>query len=165
MVFMDKRGNFFGYLTFGDKKNFALKLLEAGLAQVSYQGKNVPRQLELLNQTEEAAKEQEIGIWGKSLKIMSGNAAELKFEQDERVQMEMCDLTDGKNFHLRMGFSDDAEKIDDAMESFIPSTTEPMERPINKGTLCAARFSEDQCWYRARILGPAPRDHKDKAAG
>lgn len=74
MVFTDKRGNFFGYLITSDKKNFANKLLEAGLCQVSYQGNRVPRGVELLSASEDQAKGQEIGIWNKSLKLMSSGA-------------------------------------------------------------------------------------------
>ena len=36
ICFADKRGSFFGYLTMPNKSNFATKLVEAGLAQVSY---------------------------------------------------------------------------------------------------------------------------------
>jgi hypothetical protein len=40
------------------------------------------------------------------------------------------------------------------MEHFDPQSADNLERPINKGTLCAARFSDDGNWYRARLTGP-----------
>ena len=42
------------------------------------------------------------------------------------------------------------------MENFDPHTADYLEKPFNKGTLCAARFSDDECWYRAKIIGSLP---------
>ena len=70
----------------------------------------------------------------------------------------MSDLTDGKSFHLRVVDSPEAAKIDEVMENFEPATADPMERPIKNGSLCAAKFTEDGCWYRARIIGAVPKE-------
>ena len=154
LCFTDKRGSFFGYITTSDKKYFATKLIEAGLAKVHYQGDREPKMLKEFSAAQGVAKEAELGIWSKSLKLMSGNVSSAnKFKQDERISVEMSDLTDGKNFHLRLTDSADAAKIDEAMESFEPATADPMERPIKAGSLCAAQFTDDGCWYRARITG------------
>ena len=42
------------------------------------------------------------------------------------------------------------------MENFDPNTADFLEKPVNKGTLCAARFVDDENWYRAKLLGPVP---------
>jgi len=47
------------------------------------------------------------------------------------------------------------------MEEFDPSTAEELERPILKGTLCAALFDADNLWYRVRVLGNAGRGDYD----
>ena len=39
------------------------------------------------------------------------------------------------------------------MINFDPTTAEELEKPIMKGTLCAARFASDMKWYRVRVLG------------
>ena len=58
---------------------------------------------------------------------MSSSVADAeKFEPEQRIKVEMSDLTDGKNFYLRRADSDDAQKIDEAMENFDPSTADTM---------------------------------------
>ena len=43
------------------------------------------------------------------------------------------------------------------MEEFDADSSEELEKPIKKGTLCAALFNVDNLWYRARVLGIAGR--------
>lgn len=38
------------------------------------------------------------------------------------------------------------------MAKFDHLRAEDLERPIKKGTLCAARFKVDDNWYRGRVL-------------
>lgn len=39
------------------------------------------------------------------------------------------------------------------MEHFDAQTADELERPIKKGTLCAALFRTDSKWYRVKVLG------------
>lgn len=39
------------------------------------------------------------------------------------------------------------------MEKFDADNAEELEKPIKKGTLCAALFANDKTWYRVRVLG------------
>ena len=71
--FADKRGNFFGTLTMANKTDFATKLLEEGLAMIHLQGTSkytIPCLGQMQN-AEKNAQQKEIGIWGKSLKLLS----------------------------------------------------------------------------------------------
>ena len=71
----------------------------------------------------------------------------------------MTDMKDATNFHLRKIDAQNSthEQIDDAMEDFDGDSSEELERPIMKGTLCAALFTADNRWYRARVLGTVGR--------
>ena len=64
LLFADKRGNFFGTVTMANKTDFALKLLDEGLAKVYLQGNSrAPSNMPALEAAEEKAKSKEIGIW------------------------------------------------------------------------------------------------------
>ena len=39
------------------------------------------------------------------------------------------------------------------MAKFDSANAEDLEKPIKKGTLCAALFNADNTWYRVRVLG------------
>ena len=45
-----------------------------------------------------------------------------------------------------------------AMAKFDAETAEELERPIKKGTLCAALNASDKSWYRARVIGTVGKD-------
>jgi staphylococcal nuclease domain-containing protein 1 len=64
----------------------------------------------------------------------------------------MTDISDAMNFHLRIIGDNDYESIESEMEEFDPSEAEELEKPIKKGTICAAKFSVDNNWYRASIV-------------
>ena len=74
----------------------------------------------------------------------------------------MTDMRDACSFHLRcVDNSSPYQRIDDAMAEFDPDTSEEIERPIMKGTMCAALFSADNLWYRVRVIGNAGRGELD----
>lgn len=85
---------------------------------------------------------------------MSAQQSETLFEPYTEIKVEMTDVTDASHFHVRvMDKSNVHKKIDDAMAKFDAESAEELERPIKKGTLCAALNSTDKSWYRARVIG------------
>lgn len=99
--FTDKKGNFFGTLWYGEKKDFAVELVGEGLAQVSVMGQKIPPNIDLLENAEIKAKLDGIGIWSKNLKLAATGSPK-KVKQMERIQVEMTDIKDATSFHMRL---------------------------------------------------------------
>ena len=72
----------------------------------------------------------------------------------QRIKVEMIDMIDATSFHVReVGQGSQYAKIDEAMEHFDLQTADELEKPIKRGTLCAALFANDSKWYRVKVLG------------
>ena len=70
----------------------------------------------------------------------------------------MTDMKDAYSFHVRrIDSSSQHQRIDDAMEEFDADSSGELERPIMRGTLCAALFSADDKWYRVKVVGTVGR--------
>lgn len=65
----------------------------------------------------------------------------------------MTDITDASTFYIRIQNGSEYAKIEAEMARFNPASVDDLEKPIKKGTICAARFSDDGKWYRAKVLG------------
>lgn len=90
---------------------------------------------------------------------MSAQQSETLFEPYSEIKVEVTDVTDASRFHVRIvDKSSVHKKIEDAMAKFDAESAEELERPIKKGTLCAALHAEDKSWYRARVVGTLAKD-------
>jgi len=70
----------------------------------------------------------------------------------------MTDMKDATSFHVRkIDSSSQHQRIDDAMEEFDGESSSELERPIMRGTLCAALFSADNLWYRVKVVSTMGR--------
>lgn len=150
----DKRGTFFGTLQMPSKQDFALKLVEEGLAQVSQSGieKRMPANMMQLQDAEVAAKKQQLGIWDPKVKLVQKSNYEPKFKPQEQIVVEVTHVEDAALFYSRLVTKENAV-IDQAMNGFQADKMAELEKPILKGTVCAARFSADKKWYRCKVLG------------
>ena len=85
---------------------------------------------------------------------MSVQQSEAKFEPFAEIKVEMSDVKDASKFHVRVLDKSKAyKKIDDAMTKFDSVNAEELEKPIKRGTLCAAHLASDKSWYRVRVIG------------
>lgn len=64
----------------------------------------------------------------------------------------MTDIKDATRFHVRILGESQYNKIDMELDKFNPQLADDLEKPIKKGTLCAARFTVDNRWYRASVI-------------
>jgi endonuclease YncB( thermonuclease family) len=64
------------------KADFSLKLVEEGLAMVSQSGqeKRMPSNMMQIQDAEDRAKKQELGIWDKKLKLVSNKKTDSRFK-------------------------------------------------------------------------------------
>ena len=152
LEFADKRGTFFGTVTLkNSKEDFGLMLVQNGLAEISIIGKRAPENYEQLEQAQAKAQSDCIGIWQKGLRV--GATEGKAVTANERIQVLMTDISDAARFYVRIQGNNDYAKIEAEMNRFNPASVEDLEKPIKKGTICAARFSVDQKWYRAKVIG------------
>jgi hypothetical protein len=155
----DKRGSFFGTVMMSNKQDFSLKLLEEGHAKIHVMGneRRLPSNMAELESTEAQAKAKELGIWSKSLRLVSESATTAtvtkKYAFLERITVEVTNAVDGRNFHVRV-LDKNAHylKIEKLMEKFDSSKSEELQKPVQKGTLCAAKYQADGKWYRAKVI-------------
>ena len=64
----------------------------------------------------------------------------------------MTDISDASRFYVRILGANQYDKVEAEMNKFSPLPGSELEMPIKKGTICAARFSIDNRWYRSRVI-------------
>jgi hypothetical protein len=64
----------------------------------------------------------------------------------------MTDIADASDFHIRILGENKYAEIENELDEFDPADSEDLEKPIKKDTLCAAKFSTDNRWYRATVI-------------
>ena len=104
---------------------------------------------------ESVSRQKEIGVFSKSLKLMSESRAQSwqRYSFLDQITVEMTHAVDGRTFYVRvLDKNAEYDKIDKLMARFDPFTAQDLVKPIMKGTLCAAKFRSDSKWYRARVM-------------
>ena len=117
-------------------------MTQEGLAQVNLVGSKIPHNLDKIEEAQENAKADQVGIWGKGMKLVS-QSSPTKVKKFERIQIEMTDITDANRFFIRILGDNQYSKIDNELDKFNAFSSEDLERPIKRGTLCAAKFDVD----------------------
>ena len=159
----DKIGNYFGNLIF-DKKNFGTTLIEKGFAVVSERsydiGKN--RYIEEMKKAEKIAMENKVGLWADEglAKLLKGDEAIGKNNAigkleiiDKDIKIRITDEIDLDKFFCNFLPNKTLDKIEEVLSDYDEGieTPERLSPPIKQGTLCAARYPEDDKYYRAVI--------------
>ena len=160
----DKMGNYFGNLIINEKKNFGTLLIEEGYAVVSERNYNTAknRYLDEMKIAEKKAMEAKVGLWADEglAKLLKGeedidfNNTISKFEPiDKDIKIRITDEIDLDRFFCNFLPNKELEKIEDVLSNYDDGIEEGerLSPPIKQGTLCAARFPEDEKYYRAVI--------------
>ena len=164
----DKAGNYFGNLIYynekKEKKNFGTTLIEKGFAVVnerSYdKGKN--KYIEEMKNEEKKAMEGKRGLWADEglAKLLKGEE-NLESSNDEGkieiinkdIKIRITDEVDLDKFFCNFLPNKILDKIEQVLSDYDDGIekAENLVAPIKQGTLCAARFPEDDRYYRAVI--------------
>ena len=169
----DKMGNYFGNLTFtkdyfdnttNNKENLGTILIEKGFAVVSERsydvGKN--RYIDQMKNAEKKAMEDKVGLWADEglAKLLKGEDSIdtsntiSKFEKiDKDIKIRITDEIDLDKFFCNFLPNKTLDKIEEILADYDEGIekAERLSPPIKQGTLCAARFPEDDKYYRAVI--------------
>lgn len=150
---IDKAGNFIGFLWI-DNKNLSVALVEEGLSTVHFSAERTPysRPLQI---AEENAKARRAKVWENYVDTKE----EIKPEDDKverKVDPKPVLVTEvTPELHVFVQFTDDGDKLE--------TLTNDLRRELNekppltgayspkKNDVCAARYSGDGEWYRARV--------------
>ncbi|ODN01371.1 nuclease domain-containing protein 1, partial [Orchesella cincta] len=151
-------GSYFGFL-FIDNKNLSVTLVEEGLATVHFSAERTQYNRPL--QTAEGnAKGRRAKVW----QNYEDTKDEIKPEDDKterKVDQKPVVVTEiTPELHVFVQFTDDGDKLEALMNDLRRELNEkpPMTGAYTpkKGDLCAARYSGDGQWYRARVEKTLP---------
>ncbi|KAK3097810.1 hypothetical protein FSP39_013410 [Pinctada imbricata] len=150
---MDKGGNFIGFL-FVDNVNLSVALVEEGLSKVHFTAErsNYYKQLQI---AEENAKKRKANIWSKyeepkeEIEVVEDNTE----RNVEYKQVVVTEVGDELKFYAQ--YVDNGPQLEKLMEQLRQDmeTNPPLPGSYTpkRGDTCAAKFSADDEWYRARV--------------
>ncbi|XP_042897103.1 staphylococcal nuclease domain-containing protein 1 [Parasteatoda tepidariorum] len=152
---MDKGGNFIGWLWI-DNVNLSEALVQEGFAEVFATASRSPY-YRALQAAQEDAQKKKLRRWEKFEPVQP----ELKEDKSDRiVNFKLVTITETKDDAADLSFYaqhfDEGPKLDELMnelrEEFESSPPYPGNYVPTKNDICAAKYSADNQWYRARIL-------------
>ncbi|KAL3210473.1 hypothetical protein MRX96_008717 [Rhipicephalus microplus] len=149
---IDKAGNFIGWLTV-EGKNLSVELVKEGLASVHFTAERSVhcRDLQL---AEEQAKQQRLKIWEDYEETEDTKPQEVITDRKGNYRnVVVTEIKQDLSFYVQ--FFDDGPKLEEMTKLLRQELAE--HPPVSgayvpkKGEVCAAKFVEDQQWYRARV--------------
>ena len=165
----DRVGNYFGNFIF-DGKNFGTILIEKGLAVYNERSSDIGKNkyINEMKEAEKKAKEKKVGLWEDEglAKLLKGDSyeegsSEKKFvEVNKDIKIRITDQIDFDKFFCNFLPNKTLDKIEEILGDYDEEIRKPqsLSLPIKNGTLCAAKFPDDNKYYR----GLVKRYNKDK---
>ena len=145
---LDQRGTFFGTI-FLKGRNFALNLLEAGLAVARESNPMSPYYHEYLRAQESSQKAQ-IGVFNPRLNALSAGIDPALAARGS-MRCTLTEIVDCSAFYIQLLDTEDISKIARLSSTFDPSSAAVLQEPIKSGVKCWAKFREDNQWYRGVV--------------
>jgi len=158
----DRVGNYFGNFFF-EGKNFGTLLIEKGLAVCNERSNDIGKNkyINEMREAEKKAKEKKIGLWEDEgvAKLLKGDSfgessSEKKFEQiNKDIKIRITDQIDFDKFYCNFLPNKTLDKIEKVLADYDEEIRKPenLSLPIKNGTLCAAKFPDDNKYYRGLV--------------
>lgn len=164
----DKGGNFIGSLTIKGK-NFAVMLVEAGLASVS-NADRLPYHSALVA-AEKVAKDAKKFIWSSPsalpqrqqkreaelLKLRPDSFAPCTGSESNWSTLTIADVIDGNTVTVQIENAESAAART-AIQAAVNRAVQGAQAEPKKGDVVVALFKEDKQWYRAKVTNVFPED-------
>ncbi|KAJ8315336.1 hypothetical protein KUTeg_007486 [Tegillarca granosa] len=150
---MDKGGNFIGWL-FVENTNLSLALVEEGLATVHFTAERSPY-YKALQVAEENAKKRKANLWSKVVETKETEepVEDPKERKVDYQKVVVTEVSDELKFYAQ--YVDNGPQLEKLMEQLRleMETNPPLPGSYTpkRGDMCAAKFSADDQWYRARV--------------
>ncbi|CAB3225154.1 unnamed protein product [Arctia plantaginis] len=152
---MDKAGNFIGWMWI-DNENLSVALVEQGLASMHHNAET-SEFARALKTAEENAIKKHIGIWKDFVEVEKETEKERNAPiQDRTLKYEKIVITEiTSEGHFYVQNVDLGGKLESLMEKihqeFKNNAPLPGSYVPRRGNICAARFTADDQWYRAKV--------------
>lgn len=152
---MDKAGNFIGWL-WVDNENISISLVEHGLATMHHTAET-SEYARVIKNAEESASKKRIGIWKDYVEVEKEIEKERNAPMQDRVvkyeKVVVTEVTpEGTFFSQNMELGNKLETLMEKIhQEFTNNAPLPGSYVPRRGQICAARFTLDDQWYRARV--------------
>lgn len=152
---MDKAGNFIGWL-WVDNINLSVALVEEGLATVHFSAER-SEHFRSIKSAEDSAKALKLNLWKNYVEEID----EEKKNEDDRIverkpeyqKVFVIEVT--RELHFYAQLEEQGPKLESLMakirQDFSTNSPLPGAYTPKRGDICAALYSEDKQWYRARV--------------
>lgn len=160
---VDKNGVFMGSLFLGEKGDYSVMLLEAGLAKRQLPAADRSPHAADLARAEDKAKSTGLKVWEtysqeEEEAAREAAAAAARAEQDavpdgqkQVVELELTEICDGAHFYAHVATDSTVATLQEQIAASCQGDSDGGYEP-KVGHTCCARFTADNEWYRAKVV-------------
>jgi len=167
---VDKNGTFLGTILLGDKKNYNVMLLEAGLAKRVPPAADRSLHASALSQAEDVAKAAGRKVWenysqeeeeaAREAATVAARAEQdaIPDEQKQVVELELTEIADGSHFYAHVAGDNTVAALQEQIAASCRANGD-QGYDAKVGQTCCARFSVDDEWYRAKVTARSATEY------
>ena len=147
----DKVGGFIGSL-YINRENFAVGLLEEGFASMHEYSAEQSGNATLYREAENRAREARKGTWKDYVPdAVAQPTADAAPAKKEYIDVVICDANTTTGTFSVQTVGDNVKQLEKLMQELQTSCSTSISQAPRAGELVAAKFSEDNTWYRGKV--------------